>query len=96
MMAAFNRFVLELPQQAVYACSHSGPCDSDVDRWAALIPRPPEITPENLSAELKEYGAWNDDELQDDTANWKRLIWLAAGYIQENRFVEELAKQERL
>lgn len=83
MFAIFNRFEIELPEDCVRDCSHSGACDADVDHWATLISRPDDITPEKLRAELKEYGAWDANELADDDANWHRIIWLAAGNIKE-------------
>lgn len=91
--ASFNRFELRLPGQCVIDCSHSGPCDSDVEYWAganwegskriARIERPATVTPEALAAELKDYGAWDADELADDDQNWHRLIWIAACNIAE-------------
>jgi maleate cis-trans isomerase len=78
--AYFNRFLLELPDEAVYDCAHQGSCDEDVDFWASRVDRQ-NITNEDLAAELKEYGAWDSKELQDDEANWKRIIWIAAGDI---------------
>lgn len=82
--AYFNRFSLDLPNITVAACSHQGACDNDVAHWATKISRPEAITPEKLSAELREYGAWDDDELADDKANWHRVIWIAAGNIQDD------------
>lgn len=81
--AYFERFTLEMSDAAVVDCHHQGTCDEDVDFWSSRIARPEEITPEKLAAELQEYGAWDRDELSDDQANWKRLIWIAAGNIQE-------------
>jgi hypothetical protein len=84
-IAYFNRFSLDLPDEAVADCSHSGACDEDVKFWQSRIPRPAEITPEKLAAELKEYGAWDDEELADDAVNWNRIVWLAAGNIKEEQ-----------
>ena len=81
--AYFNRFTLDLPPEAVADCSHQGQCDADVDCWATRIERPSNLTPGKLRAELKEYGAWDADELADDAINWHRIIWLAAGNIQD-------------
>lgn len=82
---SFNRFELELPDQAVYDCSHAGQCDADVDHWQSRIIRPDKCTPEALRAELDEYGAWDDDELSDDSANWRRIVWIAASNAKEER-----------
>lgn len=81
--AYFNRFTLDMPDDAVAACSHQGQCDADVEHYAPIVARPAEITPEALRAELKEYGAWNAEELADDSANWRRLLWVAAGNIRD-------------
>lgn len=81
--ACFNRFSLGLPTDAISDCSHQGACDADVAHWAREIERPEEITAEKLAAELKEYGAWDESELSDDSANWQRLIWIAAGNLKD-------------
>jgi hypothetical protein len=81
--AYFDRFALELPADAVAACSHQGDCGPDVEAWAPDIIRPADCTPEALAKELREYGAWDDEQLADDQANWERIVWIAAGNIQE-------------
>lgn len=83
--ASFNRFEFQMPAEAVESCHHQGTCDSDVEYWAPKIERPASITPEILAAELKEYGAWTAEELADDAQNWRRIIWIAAADIQENK-----------
>jgi hypothetical protein len=73
-------------------CSHSGPCDSDVknaiSRKKVAISRPRyfvgKITLKDaIRKELKECGAWDDEELKDDNANVNRITWIAAGNITE-------------
>lgn len=44
---------------------------------------PNKPTPAAIRAELRESGAWDNDELADDDANWQRLIWIAAGNIND-------------
>ncbi len=83
--AYFDRFTLELPIEAVTDCSHSGRCDEDVEHWAPKITRPAECTREALAAELKEFGAWDASELENDVINWQRIVWIAAGNIKESR-----------
>lgn len=89
--ASFNCFELRLSGAAVADCSHSGQCDSDVAHHAPLVAAqveadnfPNKPTPAKVRAELEEYGAWDDDELADDDANWQRIVWLAAGSIAED------------
>ncbi len=81
--AYFDRFAIDMPQEAARDCSHSGACDEDVEHWADLVTRPAECTPEALRAELREYGAWGSEELADDEANWRRIVWIAAGNIND-------------
>jgi hypothetical protein len=88
--ASFNCFELRLSGACVMDCSHSGPCDSDVAHYAPEVAAqieadnfPNKPTPDKIRAELKEYGAWDAEELADDEANFARLVWLAAGNIQE-------------
>lgn len=65
---------------------HSGPCDVDV---AALSNQPyiaeqlAAIDRALLAKELKEYGAWDDEDLRDHAQNLQRLLWLACGDIME-------------
>jgi len=82
--ASFNRFELRIPGQAISDCSHQGQCDSDVAYWTPRIKAQSEAdafenapTQDSIRAELKECGAWDDDELADDEANWERLVWIA-------------------
>lgn len=77
--AVFNRFEIELPYECAVDCSHQGDCEADVRAWLTRIPDIlADIDPEDIRAELKEYGAWNDEELTDDEANRRRLLWTAA------------------
>lgn len=88
--AAFNRFELRLPGECVADCSHQGDCDADVQNWVDKVRAQIEAdnftnkpTSEKFRAELSEYGAWDEIELADDAANFKRLIWIAAGNISD-------------
>ena len=86
LTAQFNRFEITLPEQAVKDCSHSGACDDDVEYWESRIGILITVDPELIRSELKDYGAWDDKELSDDKANRQRIIWLAAGQIQDEEF----------
>jgi len=69
------------------SCSHQGQCEEDCK---ALAPNPDiakqldAFGPDKLRAALKEYGAWDAEELADDEANRIRVIWSAACDINEN------------
>lgn len=81
-IAQFDRFEVELPDEAVEACSHSGDCYHDCVAWEPQVVFH-RATPEAMRAELKEYGAWDAGELADDYMNRIRLVWLAAGNISD-------------
>lgn len=89
--ATFNRFEIQLPEAAVEQCHHSGSCDSDVEFWVEdpdVVAEFDKIGPEVLREELREYGAWDEDELADDGDNRRRILWLAAGNIQDEEFAD--------
>lgn len=89
--APFNRFELRLPAQAVLDIAQPGPNDDAVAYWAPRINRYEfgtghawAPTPDAIRAELQEYGAWDADELADDEANWRRVVWTAAHNVAES------------
>lgn len=85
-LASFNRFEILLPEDCVYECSGPGDAEPAVLHWlndAAVSAEIEQIPDEKLRAELREYGAWDDDELMDDEANHKRILWLSACDIRE-------------
>ena len=88
--AYFNRFTLDIPDEAVDACAHSGECAADVEAWAPEIARPSACTVEALARELRECGAWDEDELADDEANWHRIIWIACCDLREEARMREI------
>ena len=84
--ASFNRFGIKLSVDDALSVSHSGQCDDDV---AALMTVPyvakqlNAIDPNALVSELKEYGAWDDEQLSDHEENKSRILWIAGGNIRE-------------
>jgi hypothetical protein len=87
MFASFNRFEIEMTRKQAAGASHSGACDDDVAALL-LIPRIKRqlaaIPDDTLAAELQEYGAWDEKELESRTDNEARIVWIAAGDIMEN------------
>lgn len=75
---SMGRFELQIPGKAIEDIFRPGPADSAVAYWATRIKRPVEATVEALRTALREYGAWDDEELADDAANWHRVVWCAA------------------
>ena len=86
MIAYFNRFNIKMTMREADSCSHTGPCDEDVkaflhtDKIRRQMSR---IKATDIRDELKEYGAWDDDELLDDEYNRERILWIAAGNIKD-------------
>lgn len=84
MYAQFERFEIKMTKEQARSASHQGQCDKEV---AELLKNPAirkqlkKIPDENLAAELKEYGAWDKEELANREDNEARIIWLAAGNI---------------
>lgn len=82
--AYFDRFTLNLPDEAIRECSQSGPRDEVVSIWVhRLADVLDEIGPADLRAELKEHGTWSKTELTNGFENRKRILWLAACNIDE-------------
>jgi hypothetical protein len=81
-----GRVELQMTLEQAESVSHSGQCDADVE---ALMVDPfialqlAKITPEVLRLELREYGAWDAEELADHKTNLGRILWLAGGDIRD-------------
>ena len=76
---------LTLTLDDAQSCSHPGPCDADVVRLSdSVTDQTDQWDAEELAAELKEYGAWDEAELSDHEANVARMVWLACNDIDEN------------
>ena len=80
----FNYGELELPRQALEDCYHQGACDTDVEHWQPLIDWDGQsMGAADIRNELREHGAWDDEELNNEIENQKRILWIAAGDWQE-------------
>lgn len=77
---------LKITSSDAKACTHSGTCDNDVK---ALMRKPyiktqlSTLDPVQLAKELREYGAWDDVELNNHEDNLMRWVWISAGEISE-------------
>ena len=78
MWTSFNRFELNITKAQVLATWHQGAMDDDIAALAK-VPRIArqlkKLDPEQVRAELAEYGAWNEEELQDHAENLQRVLW---------------------
>ena len=88
MYASFNRFEIQMTKAQASSGSHQGDCEQDV---RALVAEPAirrqldKIGLGNIQAELKEYGAWDEEELKNEEWCRLRIMWIAAGNINEER-----------
>jgi hypothetical protein len=79
-----GKIVLVIKAEDAKLGYHSGQCDADISalRRVPYITRQLSDLPrDDLASELKEYGAWNAEELADHDANLSRILWLACGDI---------------
>ena len=77
-------FSVKLTTKIVYDCAHVGDCFSDCEYWEEHLPQLKRIPPDDIRRELREYGAWDDEELPaDEKMNRIRLLWIAACRCQE-------------
>jgi hypothetical protein len=67
---------------------HSGACDSDIEELLELQPIKAQlsgIAPQVLREELKEFGAWDSEELANHEENLARILWIACGDLVDGR-----------
>lgn len=77
-----GRLYLRLTEEQVSTGHHSGDCQADVEAIAqdeSLAPQLTQWSPDDLRLELREYGAWSDEELADPKMNLTRMLWIACG-----------------
>lgn len=89
--ASFNSFEFRIPGEAINDIAVSGSNDDAVEFWTPRIREQVKSDgflngpcESSIRRELKEYGAWSEDELKDDRANWNRIVWIAAHNIAES------------
>lgn len=81
-----GRIEIKLTKKQASIGSHSGQCDTDIKylrQLPAIKRQLDKIDAELLRGELKEFGAWDENELQDHNANLDRILWIACGDILE-------------
>ncbi len=83
-----NRFQLQIGLDDARSCSQPGKdADEDVTelrRKPYIIEQLDKLDAATVAAELKEYGAWDDEQLADHDENLQRLLWLACGNVAED------------
>jgi hypothetical protein len=87
MYATFNRFEIKLTKEQALTGSHPGPCDLDIRdllQLPAIKRQLNKIPVDAIRNEIKEYGAWNENELSNYEDNKARILWIACGNIRED------------
>src|SRR5215216_6469948 len=70
---------IEVPAWTIEHFPQSGNCDSFIKEFIEIPEikeELSEIDPENLKTELKEYGAWTNEQLEDHQENLERILWI--------------------
>ncbi len=78
---------IEMTKAQAESASHQGQCDQDVlalSNHRKIRRQLERIDAAKLRDELREYGAWSEEELADHEQNLQRILWIAAGDILEN------------
>ena len=71
-----------IPIEALEDCHHQGQCDGDVKFWVKKLNFD---FPFELGKNwLREYGAWDDKELNNHEENKHRILWLLSGNFQDD------------
>ena len=83
---SLGRIELQITLKQAQACAHPGDCEADVRalRQVPAIRRQlDKLEPKTVADSLREYGAWDDQELADHDWNLTRLLWVACNDIAE-------------
>ena len=83
---SLGRIELQITKAQAQSCAHPGQCDADVAalRKNKTIAKQLDALPPDLVRDsLREYGAWDDEELSDHDANLDRLLWIACCDVAE-------------
>lgn len=78
---------LTLTRAEILQASHQGQCADDVlelSKKPHIKKQLDIIDAEELKKDLREYGAWDDEQLADHAENLQRFMWLAAGSLKED------------
>jgi len=77
---------LNITKAQAYTGHHQGQCDQDIEdlrRVPSIKKQLDRLDPDRVREVLRDYGAWDDDELSDHDDNLDRLLWIACGDIVE-------------
>lgn len=87
-----GRIELQITREDAESASHQGQCDADIAdlrRVPYIQEQLDRLSPALVAKCLREYGAWDANELADHDANLDRLLWCACCDISEECFMRE-------
>lgn len=79
-----GRIELKLTKEQANIGCHQGQCDNDIAylRTIPAIKRQlNKLDKDILANELKEFGAWDAEQLENHEENLNRILWIACGDI---------------
>ncbi|MDR2005323.1 MAG: hypothetical protein LBQ74_20055 [Prevotella sp.] len=87
MQVSFNYIdCLDIPEVLADWVDHPSDCEKDLVKMMQLEEIQTELSKidlENFRQELKEYGAWTEEELSNHNDNLMRILWIACCNINE-------------
>lgn len=90
--AYFDRFTICLTRDEAETGGHQGQCAQDIEgllKTRAVAKELDTLNPCDIVLELKDFGAWDEEELKDHDANVARILWIACGDLCEQKPWEE-------
>lgn len=79
---------LNITKKDALTCSHSGDCENDV-KFLMSSPKIKrqldKLDKTQLKKELSEYGAWDENDLNDHEQNLVRWLWISCCDISEGK-----------
>lgn len=77
-------FEIELTEEEANIGSHIGQCDEDIEyllNTDHIREQLNNIPADIIANELREYGAWDEEELKNEDKNKARILWIACGDV---------------
>jgi hypothetical protein len=77
---------LQMTVEQASSVNHPGQCDDEVlvlSQHPLIVEQIGKIDKDVLAKVLREYGAWDDEQLKDHDENIQRLVWIAGCDIDE-------------
>ena len=73
----------EIPADCVADIARTGPNDAAVESWVPRIDWT-EWDADQVRDELRDAGAWSEEQLADDLANRGRILWILAWNVRDD------------